>query len=161
MRVVRESGVNRNSFYYHYKDINDLAYQAFEHSADNEVSRTLIAALVSSFQNEGAQPFVFDLSVLPYTRRIMLYAASDSSSLSGLAHDLLKEVWLDTLRLKEDMLSPEERIQVNFIFAGLVATLGSREIRESPLALSSLVGSDLGHAMVSTLMGIASHHAGE
>ena len=29
LRVSQESGVNRNSFYYHYRDIDDLAYTAF------------------------------------------------------------------------------------------------------------------------------------
>ena len=42
LRVSQEAGINRNSFYYHYKDINDLAYQAFMRNADNEVSRALI-----------------------------------------------------------------------------------------------------------------------
>lgn len=156
LRIAQESSVNRNSFYYHYKDINDLAYQAFMHNADNEVSRALIAALISSFQEENSRPFVFDPSILPYTKRIMLCAASDSPFLTRLTHDLLKEVWLNSLQLKEDMLSSTEKVQINFIFAGLVATLGSREIRESPLTLSALVDSQIGHAMMSTMKSIAS-----
>ena len=156
LRIVQEAGVNHNTFYYHYKDINDLAYQAFMHNADNEVSRTLFAALISSFQLENGKPFVFDLSLLPYTKRIMLCAASDSPFLTRITHDLLKDVWLSSLQLKEDMLSPAEKVQVNFIFAGLVATLGSPEIQESPLLLSVLVNSELGHAMVTTLKKVAS-----
>jgi len=69
---------------------------------------------------------------------------------------LLKEVWLNSLRLKENMLSSEEKIQVNFIFAGLVATLGSKEIRQFPITLSALVESEIGRAMMSTMREIAS-----
>lgn len=156
LRIAQESGVNRNSFYYHYKDINDLAYQAFMRNADNEVSRALITALLSSFQRDNTQPFVFDPAILPYTKRIMLCAASGSPFLTRLTHDLLKEVWLNSLQLKENMLSSEEKVQINFIFAGLVATLGSREIRQFPLTLSALVDSEIGRAMMSTMKKIVS-----
>ena len=155
-RIVQEVGVNHNTFYYHYKDINDLAYQALMHNADNEVSRTLVAALISSFQTENGNAFVFDLSLFPYTKRIMLCAASDSTFLTRITHDLLKDVWLSSLHLKEDMLSPAEKLQVNFIFAGLVATLGSPEIQKKPLSLSALANSELGDAMMATLMKVAS-----
>lgn len=66
LRVSQEAGINRNSFYYHYRDINDLAYKAFVRNADNEVTRTLISALLSSFQ-ENHSTLVFDMSILPYT----------------------------------------------------------------------------------------------
>ena len=42
LRISQEAGINRNSFYYHYKDIDDLAYIAFMNNADNEISKTFI-----------------------------------------------------------------------------------------------------------------------
>ena len=61
LRISQEAGINRNSFYYHYRDIDDLAYKAFMNNAGNEVSKTLISALLSSFQ-EDHSALVFDMS---------------------------------------------------------------------------------------------------
>ena len=127
------------------------------HNADNEISRTLIDTLISTLNEEGGKGFIVDPSVLPYTKRIMLCAASDSPFLTRLTQDLLKEIWFNSFRIKEKLLSLEEKIEVNFIFAGLVATLGSREAQEFPNVISMLAESEIGQAMVSTLKIIASH----
>ena len=155
LRVSQEAGINRNSFYYHYSDIDDLAQKAFMSNANNEVSRTLISALLSAFQ-EGHSALVFDMSILQYTKRIMLCAGSDSPYLSRLVNDLLKTVWFESMSIKEETLSADEKIQVSFIFAGLVAVLGSQEIKDNPLSMSPLSQTEIGKAMISTMKNIAS-----
>ena len=52
LRISQESGVNRNSFYYHYEDMNDLAYKAFKNNAGPEVSKALFGELFMSLQVE-------------------------------------------------------------------------------------------------------------
>ena len=132
-RITQESGVNRNSFYYHYRDIDDLAYAAFRKNVENETSEKLIHALLASFQDEGdASIIALDPAILLHSKRVMLCAASDSTYLRRLVGNLLKEIWFNAFSVKEELLSTDEKLQVNFIFSGLVATLGSQEIRESP-----------------------------
>lgn len=155
LRVSQEAGINRNSFYYHYSDIDDLAQKAFINNANNEVSKTLISALLSAFQ-EGHSALVFDMSILHNTKRIMLCAGSDSPYLNQLVNDLLKTVWFDSLSIDEDLLSAEEKIQVRYIFAGLVAVLGSQEMKNDPLSMSTLSQTEIGQAMISTMQKIAS-----
>ena len=155
LRISQESGTNRNSFYYHYRDINDLAYKAFINNADNEVSKTLVSALMSAFR-EGHSAPVFDMSVLPHTKRIMLCAGSDSPFLNQLVNDLLKTIWFDSMSIKEELLSEDEKIQVSFIFAGLVSVLGSQEIKHNPLYMSTLSQTELGAAIITTLKNMAS-----
>ena len=118
--ISQESGTNRNSFYYHYTDINDLAYKAFRNNANKEVTER-----------------------------------SDSPYLRQLVEELLKDIWFDALGIREDLLSESEKLQVGFIFAGLVATLGSREVRESPLQMLMLAQTEIGRTILSTLKGIA------
>lgn len=160
LRVSQEAGINRNSFYYHYKDIDDLAYKAFAGNADNEVSRTLISALLSSFQ-EGRSTLVFDMSILPHTKRIMLCAGSDSPYLNRLVNDLMKKEWFNSMSIKEELLSTDERMQMRFISAGMAAVLGSQEMRENPLSMSILSQTEIGKAMISTMKRIAARQKTE
>lgn len=154
LRVSQEAGINRNSFYYHYKDIDDLAYKAFMNNANNEVSRTLVSALLSSFQEGQAAP-VIDMSILPHSKRIMLCARSDSPYLNQLVDDLLKTVWFESMSIREELLTEEEKVQVRFISAGLVAVLGSREIKDDPLLMSKLSQTEIGKAIIITMKNIA------
>lgn len=157
LRVSQEAGVNRNSFYYHYQDIDDLAYQAVKHNAEHEVSRAWIAGLLAAFQGKGAWPAVTaDAAILPHAERIILCARSDSSYLKQLITDFLQEVWFDFFSIDKERLSTVEKLQADFVFAGLIATLGSREIQESPASMSLLVRTELGQAILSTIEKIAS-----
>lgn len=154
LRVSQEAGINRNSFYYHYRDIDDLAQKAFMNNADNEVSKTLVSALLSAFQ-EGKTALVFDLSILPYSKRIMLCARNDSPYLNQLVNNLLKTVWFDSLSIKEELMSEDEMLQSRFISAGLVSVLGSQEIKNNPLAMSTLSQTEIGKAIIATMKNIA------
>ena len=156
-RITQESGVNRNSFYYHYRDIDDLAYAAFKKNVENEASEKLIPTLLASFQDEGdASDIALDPAILLHSKRVMLCAASDSTYLLRLVGNLLKEIWFNAFSIKEELLSTDEKLQVNFIFSGLVATLGSQEIRESPLSMSILSQTEIGKAVISTMRNISS-----
>lgn len=159
LRVTQEAGINRNSFYYHYRDIDDLAQKAFMNNANNDVSKTLISALLSAFQ-EGRSAPVFDMSILPHSKRVMLCAGSDSPYLNQLVNDLLKTVWLDSLSIREELLTEDERMQICFISAGLVAVLGSQEVKNNPLFMSTLSQSEIGKTMISTMKKIASRQQG-
>ncbi len=154
LRITQEAGTNRNSFYYHYEDINDLAFQAFRNNMDNDVSKALVTALMAAFQEDLPTP-VIDLSVLPHTKRIMLCAGSDSPYLRQLVSDLLIAVWFESMSIQKDLLSEEEKLQVKFIAAGLVSVLGSEEVRENPLSMSVLSKSEIGKAIIRTMQNIA------
>ena len=155
LRISQEAGINRNSFYYHYRDIDDLAYKAFMNNAYNDVTKTLVTALLSAFQ-EGKSAPVFDMSILPYSKRIMLCARSDSPYLNQLVNELLKKAWFDSISVREDMLSEDEKLQFRFISAGIVAVLGSQEVEHNPLFMSMLSQSEIGKAIISTVKNIAS-----
>lgn len=156
LRISQESGTNRNSFYYHYRDIDDLAYQAFRRNADREVSGALLTTLLASMQKEGqSADGVFDPTILPSTKRIMLCAGSDSVFLRHMVRDLLKERWLEMLSIAEDRLTPLERLQMDFIFSGLTDVLSHPEVMASPQTMFRLSQTDLGIAMITAMKSIS------
>ena len=156
LRISQESGVNRNSFYYHYEDMNDLARKAFKNNAEAEVSKALFGVLFMSLQGEITDlAKEIDPKLILHARKIMLCAGSDSVFLNQMVHNLLKEIWLDELSICEDLLSPEEQLQIHFIFAGLVSVLGSPEVREAPGLMTELAQTAIGRTAIATLRTIA------
>lgn len=158
LRISQESGTNRNAFYYHYKNIDDMARKAFLRNADKDVSRALIAMLLSNSKDDNAMAeLTIDSAIVEHSRRIMLCAGSDSPYLNSLVYDQLKKIWFDYMSIREDLLSTEEKIQVRFIFAGLVAVLGSQEIKECPLLMSKLAKTDIGKTFIATIREISTN----
>ena len=156
LRISQESGTNRNSLYYHYKSIDDLARSAFMNNVDTEVSGVLFSALLSGedADNNGTAP-VFGTELLIHARRIMLCAGSDSSFLNRLVKDLLIRVWFDALEIDASALSSEEHLQVDFIFSGLVSVLGRPEVKDSPLIMSDFSRTEIGKAAITTMKRIS------
>ena len=156
LRISQEAGVNRNSFYYHYRDIDDLAYIAFKNNVENEVAGKMIAALLERFQNDDGKPAVTsDPVALLCVERVILCAGSDSPYPRRLVIELLKKVWFHALSIREELLSADEKLQVSFIFSGLAATLGSQEIKKSPHSMSVLSRTEIGKAVISTMKNIS------
>ena len=63
----------------------------------------------------------------------------------------LKQTWLDAFFIREEMLSETEKLEVSFIFSGLVAVLGSKEVKDSPLKMYELAQSELGKTIIAEL----------
>lgn len=131
-------------------------YQAFKHNTENEASKALITALLEVLKagNDRSIPAV-DMSILSHSRRIMLCARSESDYLRQLVNDFLKKIWLESFAIDEALLTVDEKLQIDFMFARIVVALGSQEVNESPLLMLELVSSDIGKAMLSTLKRIS------
>ena len=156
LRICQESGVNRNSFYYHYKDIDDLASTAFKNNAADDVSEALFSVLLSSFRGSAATSEAgVDPAILPHSKKIMLCASSNSVFLNRLVRDLLKQIWFDTLHINADDLSLIDELQVDFIFFGLTSILGRPEIQDSPLLMPELAQTEIGESAINAMKSIA------
>lgn len=157
-RVSQAAGANRNSFYYHYECLEDLARKAFLNNAAS--AHPLVSTLIAGFQDGGVQHLRPDEDVVEHARRVMLCARSESPFLRGMVGELLRDIWFDELGIDGSLLSAEDRVQVEFIFAGLVAVLGSTEAAESPFAVSRLAASPMGRASMMVLRGMAAAQLG-
>ncbi len=158
LRISQESGANRNSFYYHYKDIDDLARSAFINNVDETASRALFSALLPGLGSADGPAPILDPDLLPHSRRIMLCARSDSSFLNHLVKDLLIQAWCDALEIEKSELSSEEQLQIDFIFSGLVSVLGSRAVEEDPLIMTALSQTEIGKTAIDTMKRISEMH---
>lgn len=158
LRISQESGTNRNSFYYHYKDIDDLAGSAFMNNIDEKISKVLFSSLLTGIGNKKDTASVPGSELLPHSKRIMLCARSDSLFLNSLVRGLLMKVWFDAFEIDGSGLSAAEQLQIDFIFSGLVSVLGSREVEDTPLIMTELSQTEIGKASISTMKRISENH---
>lgn len=152
-RISQVSGTNRNSFYYHYETLEDLARKAFMRNA--AVAKPLIMSLITRFRfgvDEGFQP---DENLADHAKRVMLCARSESPFLRHLVNEMLREIWFDELGIDENLLTIDEKTEVDFIFGGLVNVLGSNAAAESPLLLTRLAASRVGQTSLTILQDMA------
>lgn len=152
-RVSQTAGTNRNSFYYHYESLEDLARKAFLSNAAN--AYPLISSLITGFWDGTAQPAQPDGATVEHARRVMLCARSESPFLRDLVGELLRDTWFGVLGIDESLLSVDDWTQVEFIFGGLVAVLGSDGAAESPLVVAGLAASRMGRASLDALREMA------
>jgi len=157
-RVTQLAGVNRNSFYYHYDSMEGLAREAFMGNAAD--ARSLISRLIAGFRDDSTRLAQPAGSTLEHAKRVMLCARSESPFLKSLVNNMLRDVWLGELGIEQNLLSKEDRAQVEFIFAGLVAVLGGAEASESPLVMARLADSRIGRASLAALQDMAKRQGG-
>lgn len=129
-RVSQTSGTNRNSFYYHYECLEDLARKAFQDNAEG--ARPLVSSLLAGLQSDIGPGVRIDSSMVTHAERVMLCARSESPFLRRLVQELLREAWFAELGIDESSLTEDDHIQCDFIFAGLVSVLGGGVVAKSP-----------------------------
>lgn len=161
-RLALEAGVNHKSIYYHFKNIDAMAKELFYENAEEITSGAIL----------GVNPFmvlfnnIYDFQkivaenpeILAHVARARLYTRNDSAYLNSIFRTFIRTTWLNMLEIKEEDLSQNERADLNFIMAGIVAIIGQSEL--SDLAhWPQVYNRPLGQGILDTLKNIKKAHA--
>ena len=151
--LAAEAGVNHNLIYYYYENLQDLAREALDHTASEE----LILQVLEAIRDQTFRPEVFllDAALMERVRRVRLYVRGDSAFLTGLFQNLLAEYWLRQMGRTEDSLSKEDRVDLRFILAGLCSLLSDQTLFSDPSTILSIWDRDLGRGIYQTLARIS------
>ena len=152
-RISQTAGTNRNSFYYHYDSLEDLARKAFLNNAEG--ARPLISSLIAGLRGSVEAAAHQGNGLVAHAERVMLCARSESPFLKHMVNELLRNAWFDELGIDGTRLSEDDWAQVEFIFAGLVAVLGSNAVAKSPIIMTHLAEGRVGQACITALRQIA------
>ena len=158
-QISKESGTNRNSFYYHYEDINDLARTAFRNNAKQVVTQIFSTVLLASENKDYIPDNTLVLSTLQQSKRLMLCAGSNSAFLNQMVQELLRDIWFEVFGIKKELLTPVENLQVSFIFSGITTILGDPIISKNPLHMIDLTQTDIWQTSFLTIKEIAKSQA--
>ncbi len=129
--VVEEAGVNRNSFYYHYSNLTDLARSAVDHLLIPEIPQALAAGFALDSD-------LFDRLLatsdgrIRMTRVLTIVGANSTVELRDMLKDDMIEVWLGVLSLEREDLDADLLRTFQFILGGIFELL-SRNAGEDPV----------------------------
>lgn len=87
-------------------------------------------------------------------RRVRLLAGSGSPMILGMLRDAVTAAWLAAVGLREEDLTPEDRIDLGFAFGGAIALLGSGAI-DDPAALAGFPEREVGAGVLAKMQGLA------
>ncbi|SNU01711.1 transcriptional regulator, TetR family [Ruaniaceae bacterium KH17] len=135
--VVTEAGVNRNSFYYHYAGIDDLARSAVANLLVPEIPRMILRGL-----GPGSEQVVQVLEGVHGDDRLrkllILIGPNSTSALRAMLKDAVLDLWLQTFEVERGDLTPEESATVDFLLAGALELVGQVKQSDARAALSRL-----------------------
>lgn len=156
--ISAKAGVNHNTFYYHFSSIEDLAEKVFKENMLPELPTIMLPVLSGVATEAGGALNPDKLSF--HFRRARLYAASDSSLLTGILRDSITRLWLDAAGIDESQLLQPERDQLAFIFGGVVSMIANMGEDADVGRMEELVESPLGKGILTSLSAIATRGRG-
>ena len=150
--------VNHNSIYYYFKSIDDLAERLFAREYESSICNELFAQMVSG--SVDLPRLLHAEDDLRKFDHIRLFAASESSHLRSVFISNVRTGWLKHLGIPEDRLSPDDRMDIEFILNGVTAILGSSSPRLDAASLNRFLGRDMGKSIGATFRRIMGSQVG-
>lgn len=124
--LSQRAGVNRNTFYYHFDSVQDLALRLISSNIPSEWFEA--AAALFSGQNLEFERFSASEDLQRRFDRFRLLLRGGDPSLIVAGKQLVLERMLSTLGIDPHALGPHQRAKMTFFIGGLAALLTSDEV---------------------------------
>lgn len=144
--IVERAKVNRNSYYYHYESMWDLAQASVQHARLAELAHVLLGEDAQPVE-EGAEPISQTQLDAAYDHLRILASENGSQRLLDDAKRVVSSEWMAMYKLDPESSSSDIRLAVDFTFGGITALLAgadfanlsrySKTIEESDLLLDT------------------------
>lgn len=120
--VSHAAGVNPNSFYYHYANMEELAKDALDAEKLFEIPSAIRNNLSSSEQLPLGEALAY-VAVGDRWKKIRLFVTSDSPVLHRLFYDVFEEFWLSLINVRKEDLSKEDAYDLAFLLHGATSVI--------------------------------------
>lgn len=145
--IVGRAKVNRNSYYYHYDSMWDLAQAAIEHAKFATLARVLLGDSPAS--GEDDTDVAASQAKVGFDHLRMLAGENGNQRLLEDAKRAVVNEWLGLFGLDAATLPDELRSSIDFVFGGVTALLaadrsGGLDAFESTVADSDLLSTSIG-----------------
>jgi AcrR family transcriptional regulator len=132
--LVAQCGLNKNTFYYHFTDMDELATYCIDRALPIELGNLAFAgSSVEDFTRALDSPVVRDK-----LSRTVILLSENGSALHALAVQRLVRAWQVILPPAPDIATEEQALQLKFAAGGLVATLAGREMTDYAKTIAHL-----------------------
>lgn len=118
--LVRESGVNKNTFYYHFEGVDDLARQATRELLDP----VFLTEMLSQMQGAAVQARLKDAGFQMRLSRVRTVArAKGTPELQDVLKSALAETWSSVVGFDLEALDVPQRVALEFLLGGIMSVL--------------------------------------
>lgn len=123
--IVKRAGVNRNTFYYHFDDLNALAHTIVRETAiEPSFIRILLFRLL---QGGGAEVYAMIPHMDERIKHACLLAGRNSSAeLRGMLRDAVQDAWMEAFHINLEELDLEGRLAIEFALGGFLSVIAYR-----------------------------------
>lgn len=144
--IARKSGVNRNTIYYHFENVESMIQQIIENSVDPKMVETFLHALLSSNPEKPLEK-----EILENSRKLHLLAKSQSPFLRNLLEKQLLDSWLKLFKIDPQVLNEYEKNILHFLAGGISSILSRKEVLQNPSTFQEFPKSIIGRSVFQTL----------
>lgn len=155
--IVKAARVNRNSFYYHFSDIDDLAAKAIDELMVPDAVHEVLAGLGAI---EGSALVAGGPAETLRLDRLGLIAGDNASpALRGMLHRAIADAYAAALDISLDSLGASDRAFLEFMFGGIEAVLAYRVSCDPKPSIADVSGTEWFAAGIANLRAFAVRHA--
>lgn len=123
--ITQQAGVNHNTFYYHFENIDDMAVKMLESVIPTRLVDMMAAVSMGQPLDLSAVRNAPELG--EHYQKIRAIVRSGSFDLGQMSKNRLMHCWLERAGLDEDEFSRVDRARVNYIWGGITAVISSDE----------------------------------
>ena len=121
--ITQRAGVNHNTFYYHFQNIDEMAVQLFEDNIPTRLIEVMVG--VSMGKPIDVQLIAQEPGIEMHYQRVRAVVRSGSPDLAKRSRDRLIGHWLQRANLVSENLSRADRARIDYIWGGITAVISS------------------------------------
>ena len=156
--IAAAAHVNRNTFYYHFDGIEDLARTVIETMIPTQFIQALIGGITMG-HIDMALIAGDDMTEMPY-ERVRLLVRSRSKWLGGLVRDEVLGLWIERLGLDSKAFTERDWCRINFVWNGILGVLATDGL-ESFEDYCAVLDSGIADAGASLMRSVLAEHMGK
>jgi AcrR family transcriptional regulator len=154
--LARRAGVNHNTFYYYYANLDAMAAQLLEENLVPELPARLLAEGPAGI----ARTITDDATVIAHFRRMCLMVGPHGAPwMAERLRQAVMALWLDRFDRDEAGLDRSDAITLTWLIGGLVAVLGRYGQDLDPAQLAAVARGPLGQGVYASLARMAADKA--
>lgn len=137
--LVSESGLNKNTFYYHFKNLDDLASHAVAEVLAHELAEEMLAATLSRDFVGIALRTLAQPSMQERFARMALVLSPHGDALREIVEHELVAIWANLLDVPQD--NQDRMLILRFVAGGLVSAMKNRGAAPMASVIEGLLSS--------------------
>lgn len=157
--LAKSAGVNHNTIYRYYKNIDELALALFDETLLKVIPGQLIEAYRQG--DTGLLCLLQDPNIIIHWRRACLFFRNNSSLLCTTCRKKLRNIWLKELGINAEILPIEEQAELDFIFSGLAAVAGTALVHNDATLIAALLKRPVAQSILNYLASMKNNHVSQ